>query len=90
MVRESKELPGKYAPAAPGSKSSDWNAATAPVGYVPGLGRGAAGFCTRSDIGPARTAAPDQDEKRGRGRVSGNMAHGGGGRGGQDGEAGRL
>eukprot|EP00126_Sphaerothecum_destruens_P006498 Sdes_comp19385_c0_seq1m10681 len=26
----------------------------APHGYVPGLGRGAAGFTTRSDIGPAR------------------------------------
>lgn len=27
----------------------------APAGYVPGLGRGATGFTTRSDIGPART-----------------------------------
>ncbi|KAG8788064.1 hypothetical protein FRB91_008696 [Serendipita sp. 411] len=26
----------------------------APAGYVPGLGRGASGFTTRSDIGPAR------------------------------------
>uniref|UniRef100_K1P8T2 Pre-mRNA-processing factor 6 n=1 Tax=Magallana gigas TaxID=29159 RepID=K1P8T2_MAGGI len=26
----------------------------APLGYVPGLGRGATGFTTRSDIGPAR------------------------------------
>ncbi len=26
----------------------------APAGYVPGLGRGANGFTTRSDIGPAR------------------------------------
>jgi hypothetical protein len=25
-----------------------------PPGYVPGLGRGAVGFITRSDIGPAR------------------------------------
>lgn len=30
----------------------------APKGYVPGLGRGAAGFTTRSDIGPAATAPP--------------------------------
>eukprot|EP00961_Rhodomonas_salina_P164498 2216306-Rhodomonas_salina.1 len=30
-----------------------------PSNYVPGLGRGATGFTTRSDIGPARyTAAP--------------------------------
>ena len=30
-----------------------------PPGYVPGLGRGAVGFTTRSDIGPARASAPD-------------------------------
>lgn len=30
----------------------------APKGYVPGLGRGAAGFTTRSDVGPAAMAAP--------------------------------
>lgn len=30
----------------------------APADYVPGLGRGATGFTTRSDIGPARPA-PD-------------------------------
>lgn len=28
---------------------------TPPEGYIPGLGRGATGFTTRSDIGPART-----------------------------------
>jgi pre-mRNA-processing factor 6 len=31
--------------------------APAPAGYVPGLGRGAAGFTTRSDIGPGQVAA---------------------------------
>ena len=25
-----------------------------PPGYIPGLGRGAVGFCTRLDVGPAR------------------------------------
>jgi pre-mRNA-processing factor 6 len=30
---------------------------TAPVGYVAGVGRGATGFTTRSDIGPARDGA---------------------------------
>ena len=30
--------------------------APAPAGYVPGLGRGAAGFTTRSDIGPGQVA----------------------------------
>jgi pre-mRNA-processing factor 6 len=45
------------APAAPGSKV-DFNAIPVPSNYVPGLGRGATGFTTRSDIGPAR-AGPD-------------------------------
>jgi hypothetical protein len=37
-----------------------------PTNYVAGLGRGATGFTTRSDIGPARSvisqAVPDKDE----------------------------
>ena len=36
---------------------------TAPPGYVPGLGRGATGFTTRSDIGPARDASDISDER---------------------------
>ncbi|EPQ26135.1 uncharacterized protein PFL1_06343 [Pseudozyma flocculosa PF-1] len=46
----------------------------APPGYVAGLGRGASGFTTRSDIGPARQASSsassakkDKDEGRGGG-----------------------
>jgi hypothetical protein len=41
---------------APGSApiKTDYNAVPAPFNYVPGLGRGATGFTTRSDIGPAR------------------------------------
>ncbi len=35
----------------------------APVGYVAGLGRGATGFTTRSDIGPAREAGDISDER---------------------------
>jgi pre-mRNA-processing factor 6 len=35
-----------------------FNALPVPANYVPGLGRGATGFTTRSDIGPARMA-PD-------------------------------
>lgn len=31
----------------------------APPNYVAGLGRGATGFTTRSDIGPARESAAD-------------------------------
>lgn len=36
----------------------DFNSLKPPPGYVPGLGRGAAGFTTRSDIGPSMPA-PD-------------------------------
>lgn len=32
----------------------------APTGYVPGLGRGAAGFTTRSDVGPSKIALPTE------------------------------
>lgn len=35
----------------------------APEGYVPGLGRGATGFTTRSDIGPARSGIPDESSQ---------------------------
>ncbi|KAL7670683.1 hypothetical protein ACOME3_005611 [Neoechinorhynchus agilis] len=35
----------------------------APLGYVPGLGRGATGFTTRSDIGPARESGDVTDER---------------------------
>jgi pre-mRNA-processing factor 6 len=38
----------------------------APPGYVPGLGRGATGFTTRSDIGPAREASDVPDERHAR------------------------
>jgi pre-mRNA-processing factor 6 len=34
----------------------------APANYVPGLGRGATGFTTRSDLGPL-SEAPDEPEK---------------------------
>jgi pre-mRNA-processing factor 6 len=34
-----------------------------PLGYVPGLGRGATGFTTRSDIGPARESGDVSDER---------------------------
>ncbi len=36
----------------------DFNTLKAPAGYVAGAGRGAAGFTTRSDIGPSMPA-PD-------------------------------
>ena len=34
----------------------------APKGSIPGLGRGAAGFTTRSDIGPAAASAAQGDD----------------------------
>lgn len=47
-------------PCGAGSKT-DFNALRAPTGYVAGMGRGAAGFTTRSDIGPSMPA-PDVDK----------------------------
>eukprot|EP01023_Acetabularia_acetabulum_P060541 TRINITY_DN7278_c0_g2_i1.p1 TRINITY_DN7278_c0_g2~~TRINITY_DN7278_c0_g2_i1.p1 ORF type:complete len:352 (-),score=73.48 TRINITY_DN7278_c0_g2_i1:462-1517(-) len=38
------------------SQRVDFNSIPPPANYVPGLGRGATGFTTRSDIGPARMA----------------------------------
>ncbi|KAI9004399.1 PRP1 splicing factor, N-terminal-domain-containing protein [Hyaloraphidium curvatum] len=38
-------------------KVKDFLSKPAPIGYVAGLGRGATGFTTRSDIGPARESA---------------------------------
>ena len=48
----------------------DFNSLPIPKGYVPGVGRGAAGFVTRSDIGSVRTApgAPLAQVRRGRER----------------------
>jgi pre-mRNA-processing factor 6 len=56
-------MSGRGGPVAPGLKV-DFNALKPPPGYVPGLGRGAAGFTTRSDIGPAMPAPdmPHDDE----------------------------
>jgi pre-mRNA-processing factor 6 len=43
-----------------GQRVRNTYASGAPANYVPGLGRGAVGFTTRSDIGPARApSAPD-------------------------------
>ena len=33
-----------------------------PPGYIPGLGRGAVGFCTRLDVGHARNIGPIEYE----------------------------
>ncbi|GFR44314.1 hypothetical protein Agub_g5438 [Astrephomene gubernaculifera] len=57
MTREDT-LPTRPMPKAPTTKV-DFNSLKAPAGYVPGLGRGAAGFTTRSDIGPARAGGLD-------------------------------
>jgi hypothetical protein len=47
---------GRALPTAPGQKV-DFNALKAPSNYVPGLGRGATGFTTRSGA-EQRSAAP--------------------------------
>ena len=41
-----------------GSKSANTFNVAPPAFYVAGAGRGATGFTTRSDIGPARPAMP--------------------------------
>lgn len=43
----------------------DFNALRAPSGYVAGMGRGAAGFTTRSDIGPSMPAPDVKKDKAG-------------------------
>ncbi|KAN0062216.1 U4/U6 x U5 tri-snRNP complex subunit Prp1 [Thecaphora frezii] len=54
----------------------------APPGYVAGLGRGASGFTTRSDIGPARQAPSSSSKK--------DKDDAGGGGGGDDDDDGRY
>lgn len=49
-------------PLPPGLKV-DFNALRAPSGYVAGMGRGAAGFTTRSDIGPSMPAPDVKKDK---------------------------
>lgn len=44
-------------------RSKSFMGMAAPLGYVPGLGRGATGFTTRSDIGPARESGDISDER---------------------------
>ncbi|KAK3580260.1 hypothetical protein CHS0354_012789 [Potamilus streckersoni] len=44
-------------------KNKNFLGQPAPLGYVPGLGRGATGFTTRSDIGPARDADDISDDR---------------------------
>jgi pre-mRNA-processing factor 6 len=46
-----------------GRKRKNFLAQDAPLGYVGGIGRGAHGFTTRSDIGPAREASDVPDER---------------------------
>lgn len=55
-------LGGMQAPVAPKSNRLDFLNTRPPPNYVAGLGRGATGFTTRSDIGPAR-AAPDLPDR---------------------------
>ena len=68
-----------------GSRSANTYSTSVPSNYVAGVGRGATGFTTRSDIGPARpgTAAPVIDPQfgqapagyvAGRGRGMGDLA----------------
>lgn len=61
-------------PPLPGARI-DFNALKAPAGYVAGMGRGAAGFTTRSDIGPSMPtpgAAKAGGDKEGGGDAGGD------------------
>ena len=55
-------LGGMQAPVAPRANRLEFLNTKPPANYVAGLGRGATGFTTRSDIGPAR-AAPDLPDR---------------------------
>ncbi len=54
-----------------GPRSANTYNAPAPTHYVAGVGRGAMGFTTRSDIGPARPAGPPPPTGPGGGLASG-------------------
>lgn len=56
---------------------SSYHRPSAPRGYVPGLGRGAAGFTTRSDIGPAAATPSSSSQDT---NVVGNTSSGTGSR----------
>ena len=56
-------VPPQPSPMLVGRKRKLFLGQPAPLGYVPGLGRGATGFTTRSDIGPAREAGDVPDER---------------------------
>lgn len=75
------EMASKMQARPPGMKI-DFNSLRAPAGYVPGLGRGAAGFTTRSDIGPSMPA-PDVPKVSDRAPGRGDGASGSGGVGGR-------
>mmetsp|Transcript_7194 Transcript_7194/g.44640 ORF Transcript_7194/g.44640 Transcript_7194/m.44640 type:complete len:1061 (-) Transcript_7194:4167-7349(-) len=59
--RMRRNAPGRGATASGSVARPDFNAMKPPPGYVPGVGRGAAGFMTRSDLGPAVPQAMDLD-----------------------------
>lgn len=56
-------MSARSAPGRPPGMKIDFNALKAPSGYRPGLGRGAMGFTTRSDVGPAMPAPDVVHEK---------------------------
>ena len=53
-------MAARGAPVPPAGRASHFLSMQLPPGYVAGLGRGATGFTTRSDIGPARQALEAQ------------------------------
>lgn len=74
---------GTQPPAVPKPPRFDFLNSKPPANYVAGLGRGATGFTTRSDIGPAR-AAPDLPDRSAPGAAPAGAAPIGRGKGRED------
>merc|ERR1712012_793363 len=63
IVKKMSNVPSAAIINAQNAQKKHFMGVPAPLGYVAGVGRGATGFTTRSDIGPAREASDVPDER---------------------------
>ena len=63
-------MAGRGAPPPGAGRGAGVGAGQPPANYIAGLGRGATGFTTRSDIGPSRQAALEPAVRRPAGRAA--------------------
>merc|ERR1712012_572731 len=63
IVKKMSNVPSAAIINAQNAQKKHFMGVPAPLGYVAGVGRGATGFTTRSDIGPAREATDVSDER---------------------------